>query len=141
MGYVEENQETLTRLRQVLARASDDDLRRELPNGWTIVDTLGHLAFYDRRAEVLLRRYASEGVFASPYDYDTINDALLNLTRRLPPRAMAEEALAAADAADRAAAETSPDLLPEIERLNQVRLDRAHHRRNHLAEIEALLGS
>ena len=75
-GYVERNQESLQRLRRLVERLSDDELMRELPDGWTIADTLAHLAFYDRRAAILLERFAQEGVFASPYDYDTINAAL-----------------------------------------------------------------
>lgn len=138
-GHVARNREQLERLRRLVARLSDDDLRRELPNGWTIADTLAHLAFYDRRAQILLERFAHEGVFASPYDYETINTALPHLTRRIPPREIATEVLEAAEAADRAAAATPLTLVEEIRALNQVKLERAEHRRNHLDDIEALL--
>ena len=140
-GHVAQNREQLERLRQLVARLSDDELGRALLDGWTIADALAHLAFYDRRAQILLERFAREGVFASPYDYETINAALLHLTRRIPPREIATEVLAAAEAADRAAAATPETLLGEIRRLNQVKLERADHRRNHLDDIEALLES
>ena len=78
---------------------------------------------------------------ASPYDYETINAALLPLTRRIPPREIAAEVVAAAEAADRAAAATPATLIGEIRRLNQVKLERAEHRRSHLDDIEALLAS
>ena len=139
-GHVAQNREQLERLRRLVARLSDDDLRRELPDGWTIGDALAHLAFYDRRAQILLERFACEGVSASPYDYETINTALLHLTRRIPPREIAAEVLAAAEAADRAAAATPASLVGEIRRLNQVKLERGEHRRGHLDDIEALLG-
>jgi mycothiol maleylpyruvate isomerase-like protein len=139
--HVAQNREQLERLRRLVARLSDDDLRRELPDGWTIADALAHLAFYDRRAQVLLERFAREGVFASPYDYETINTALPHLTRRIPPREIAAEVVAAAEAADRAAAATPATLVGEIRRLNQVKLERAEHRRSHLDDIEALLAS
>ena len=139
--HVAQNREQLERLRSLVARLSDDDLRRELPDGWTIGDVLAHLAFYDRRAAVLLERFATEGVFASPYDYETINAALPYLTRRMPPREIIAEVVEAAEAADRAAAATPATLIEEIRRLNQVKLERADHRRNHLEDIEALLGS
>jgi hypothetical protein len=128
-------------LRQLAERLSDDDLRRQLPGGWTVADTLGHLAFYDRRAAILLDRFAREGVFASPYDYDTLNDVLLNFTRRMPPRAAAEEAIAAAEAADRAAAALPPALLADITSRQEVKPDRAEHRLNHLRDIEAALAA
>ena len=138
-SYVERNQASRERLRALVERLGDDELTRELPDGWTVADALGHLAFYDRRAAILLRRFAQEGVFASPYDYDTLNELLLHFTRAMPPRAVATEALAAAAAADEAAAQTPEALLPEIRGKAQVKLDRAEHRENHLADIEALL--
>ena len=141
MDYVARNQEQRERLRRLVARLGDDDLRRELPDGWTVADALAHLAFYDRRAQILLERFAREGVFASPYDYETINAALPHLTRRIPPREIIAEVLAAAEAADRAAAATPETLVDEIRRLNQVKLERAEHRRSHLDDIESLLGS
>jgi 7-keto-8-aminopelargonate synthetase-like enzyme len=139
--HVARNQEQLERLRRLVARLGDDDLRRELPDGWTVADALAHLAFYDRRAQILLERFAREGVFASPYDYETINAALPHLTRRIPPRDVVAEVLAAAEAADRAAADTPGTLVDEIRRLNKVKLERAEHRRSHLDDIESLLGS
>ena len=139
--HVDRNREQLERLRRLVARLSDDDLRRELPDGWTIADALAHLAFYDRRAQILLERFVREGVFASPYDYETINAVLLHLTRRIPPPEIATEVLAAAEAADQAVADTPAALVDDIRRLNQVKLERAEHRRNHLDDIEALLGA
>jgi hypothetical protein len=140
-SYVERNRVSQERLRALVERLGDDELRRELPDGWTVADALGHLAFYDRRAAILLRRFTAEGVFASPYDYDTLNEVLLHFTRRVPPRAVAEEALAAAEAADEAATLTPEALVSEIRSVGQVKLDRAEHRENHLADIEALLGA
>ena len=139
--HVAQNREQLERLRKLVARLSDGDLRRELPDGWTIGDVLAHLAFYDRRAAVLLERFATEGVFASPYDYETINAVLPYLTRRIPPREILAEVVEAAEVADRAAAATPATLVEEIRRLNQVKLERADHRRSHLDDIEALLES
>lgn len=140
-SYVERNQASRERLRALVERLGDDELTRELPDGWTVADALGHLAFYDRRAAILLRRFAQEGVFASPYDYDTLNEILLHFTRAMPPRAVATEALAAAAAADEAAAQTPEALVSEIRSMAQVKLDRAEHRETHLADIEALLGT
>lgn len=130
-----------SRLAALVARLSDEDLGRPLPSGeWTVAETLGHLAFYDRRSQVLLEKFLREGVSSAPYDYQTINDALLPMLRRMAPRAVAEEALAAAEAADAAAARVSPELLAEIETRNEVMPNRWKHRKGHLDEIEAVLG-
>jgi uncharacterized damage-inducible protein DinB len=143
MGTVDtgKNDAQRARLAEVISRLSDEDFLRPLPEGeWTVVDALGHLAFYDRRTQVLLEKFLREGVSPAPYDYQTINDALLPIFRRMPPRAVAEEALAAAEAVDAAAARVSPELLAEIEVRDEVRPNRWIHRKAHLDEIEAALG-
>jgi hypothetical protein len=138
-NYQEQNRESLQRLRTLVARLSEDDMRHMLPSGWTVSDTLGHLAFYDRRASYLVDRFATEGIFESALDVDTINALVTSLTRRIPPRAMAEEVIAAAEAADEAIA-TLPDTLRNDPRIGTVlRLSRAGHRNEHVAEIEAAL--
>src|SRR5215213_942906 len=94
-----------SRLAALIVTLSEEDLTRPLSSGeWTVTDALGHLAFYDRRSQVLLEKFLREGVSPAPYDYQTINDALLPMLRRMPPRLIAEEAQAAAEAADAAAA-------------------------------------
>jgi hypothetical protein len=62
------------------------------------------------------------------------------MLRRMAPRAIAEETLAAAEAADTAASRVSPELLAEIETRNEVAPDRWKHRKMHVDEIEAALG-
>ncbi|MFT4037193.1 MAG: maleylpyruvate isomerase N-terminal domain-containing protein [Thermomicrobiales bacterium] len=125
------------RLTALVARLSDDDLARPLTIGeWTVVDTLAHLAFYDRRSQVLLEKFASEGVSPSPYDFQTLNDALLPLFRKTPPRILAEEAVAAAEAADAAATLVSPELLAAIEAQGELSPARWKHRKMHLDEID-----
>ena len=76
--YVSRNQQELERLREMGARLTDADLDRVLPGSdWTVADALAHLAFYDRRVAILCDRFAREGVSASPFDAETINQALL----------------------------------------------------------------
>jgi hypothetical protein len=140
-GYVERNRVSQERLRALVGRLDDDALRRELSDGWTVADALAHLAFYDRRAAILLRRFGQEGIFASPYDYDTLNEVLLHFSRRMSPRAVVAEVLAAAEAADEAAAATPEAQDAEVRSVGQVKLDRSEHRESHLNDIEALLGT
>ena len=138
-SYQEQNRASLQRMRQVLERLSDADLTRVLPSGWSVSDTLGHVAFYDRRAAILLERFGTEGVFASDGDVDTTNAIIPYLTRRIPPQAMVAEAIEAAEAADQAVAALPVSLMSEVDRANVVRLSRAEHRDEHLEEIEAAL--
>jgi hypothetical protein len=140
-GYGERNREQFERLQRLVASLGADGMQRELDGGWTVGDTLLHLAFYDRRAEVLLAQFAREGVSPSPYDYETINTVLLNFSRRMAPEAIAAEVIAAAEAADRAAAATPEAHYEEILTKGQVNLERAEHRRNHLDDLEAALSS
>jgi hypothetical protein len=139
-AYVAHNNEQRERLQRLLHRLGDDDLLRDVPGTeWSVADTLAHLAFYDRRAQILMEKFVREGVSPSPYDFQTLNDALPHLTRLIPPRAIAEEALAAAVAADEAAAAISDELLREIRARNEVNPDRGIHRKNHINDIEPML--
>ena len=138
--FVAQNRKQLDRLRTLVARLSADDMARELGGGWTVGDALVHLAFYDRRAAVLLTRFTRDGITPSPYDYDTINEVLLHFSRRMPAEMIAAEVIAAAESADAAAATTPEGLFAEIDRRHEVKLSRAEHRANHLDEIEAALG-
>jgi len=136
-NYLDENRASLERLRTLIERLNDDDLMHVLPSGWTVSDTLGHVSFYDRRAAYLIGRFATEGVFESASDVDTTNDVLVYLTRRIPARAMADEVIAAAEAANQAVA-TLPESLKNDPALgNAVRLSRARHRDEHVEEITA----
>lgn len=137
--YVARNHEQRERLQRLIHRLGDDDLLRDVPGTeWSVADTLAHLAFYDRRAQILVEKFAREGVSPSPYDFQTLNDALPHLTRLIPPRAIAEEALAAAVAADEVAATISDALLAEIRARNEVNPDRSVHRKYHLDDIEPM---
>ncbi|MGH2530707.1 MAG: DinB family protein [Thermomicrobiales bacterium] len=140
-SMIEGNAAAQERLRALIARLSDDDLRRDLGDGWTVAAALAHIAFWDRRAAVLLERWARAGLAPSPADADAINDAMLPQWLAIPPRAAAEDALAAAAAVDQRLAALSDDLARSIrEQRAQVQLDRSLHRIEHVDEIERLLG-
>lgn len=136
--YVATNREATERLRALVERLSDDDLQRTLDNGWTVAVALVHIAFFDRRTARLAERWRRDGYGQSPYDADAINDAMLPAWQLIPPRAAANEALAAAAEADEAVANLPDDLLATIRERGGMRTNRAEHRNNHVAEIEAL---
>jgi hypothetical protein len=139
-SYVTENTGERQRLRTLIASLSDDDLKRLLPNGWTVAITLAHLAFWDRQRLALLKRWERGGVRPAPVDADTINEAVRVLATALPPRTATQLALDAAEAIDRALEQLSADLLTEIEAGGQGSLlRRALHRRGHLERIEQAL--
>jgi len=138
--FVVENARERERLRTLVARMTDEDLRLPLEEGWTIAAALAHLAFWDQRALVLLRKCKKSGVAPSPMDIDTTNDALLVLCLALSPRVAANLAVSSAETIDGELEKASPELIAEIEGLGEKwRLYRSEHRKLHLDEIEHFL--
>jgi len=139
-GYATENAHERQRLRTLVARLSDDDLTRPLPNGWTVAITLAHLAFWDRQRLALLRHWERDGVKPAPADADTINEGVRVLATALPPRTAAQLALDAAEAVDQALEQLSAAMVAQIEVGGQASiLRRAVHRRGHLDRIDQAL--
>jgi hypothetical protein len=138
--FVAENAQERERLRSLVGRLTDDELSRLMEGGWTIAVALAHLAFWDQRSLVLMRRWKLTGIAPSPIDIDVINDSLLPLWLALPPRAAANLAVSSAEAIDRELEESPSELIAAIESLGEkFRLYRSVHRRMHLDQIEELL--
>ena len=55
-SYVEENTRERERLRTLVERLSDVELRRPVNDYWTVAAVLGHIAFWDARALVLAEK-------------------------------------------------------------------------------------
>jgi uncharacterized damage-inducible protein DinB len=143
-SYVESNREALDRLRALVGRASDDDLARPMPDGWTVASVLGHMAFWDLRIVTALDRWGPDGSGPFPTYYDDavdwINDASKPIISALEPRAAARVAIEAAEAADAAVAAMADELLEKNETTGlYINTDRADHRGEHLDEIEKVL--
>jgi hypothetical protein len=132
------------RLRALVARLSDDELGRAMPDGWTVATVLAHAAFWDARAISLLDKWAG-GIAPStdddePADITWINDAARALSLALPPRAAAQLALRLADEADaRVAALTDAQLATIRAAGCPFNLSRGEHRGEHLDEIERVV--
>jgi hypothetical protein len=138
--FVAENARELERLRSLVQRLSDEELSRPLGTDWTISVALAHLAFWDQRSLVLVRKWRLSGVEPSPIDVDVTNDSLQPTWLALHPRVAANLAVSAAEAIDAELAGCSPELISEIEKMgDKFRLYRSIHRKLHLDQIEESL--
>jgi hypothetical protein len=145
-SYAVQNTSQCQRLRALVERLGDEDLRRPLPAGWTIAGVLAHLAFWDQRILVLLERWERGGPGAEPRpidhaDVDWINDSAKALCLALPPRLAARLAVTVAETVDGRLASLSEErLAANAAAGSPINLLRGQHRREHLDEIERALG-
>jgi len=139
-SFMEENAQQREKLRTLLSRLSDRDLAHLLYGDWTVAGILGHLAFWDYRALVLIRRWKQMGVKEpSAMDVNAINEAMRPLLLAIPPRKTAEIVLEAA-AIDKEIEGLSPDMIAQIETFgSSFRLNRSTHRLEHIDQIESAL--
>jgi hypothetical protein len=136
----QQEQSQRERLQRLVARLTDEQLATPLGGDWTVGVALAHMAFWDRRVVAQLEKWEHERRGPEPRDQidsAVINDASLAQWRALTPRAAANEALAAADAADQALARTDPRVIEQIvAQAGPFGLPRAVHRAEHLDQIE-----
>ncbi len=141
-SFVERNRIQLDRLKALVDSATDADLARPMPAGWTIAGVLAHLAYWDQRIVVLMDRWGADGRGTPPAliderGLDWINDAGKPLCLALPPRVAARLVVEAAMAADARVAAASDAVLDANRAAGApLSMDRAEHRREHLDEIE-----
>jgi hypothetical protein len=143
-SYVEENARELERMRAIVGRASDADLRAQVNEHWTVAGVLGHIAFWDARVLALAPRIERGEPFSpddeEPEDVDWINDASSPLIHAIPPREAAELALRLAEETDRRVASLPPDRMYPRDPGSPVYAFRSEHRGEHLDDIERALG-
>ena len=140
-SYISENTAEREHLSSLANRLTDEELARPLDAGWTVSAVLAHLAFWDHRALVLIKKWEKEGIGPSPMDTDIVNEATRLLCLAIPPRTAAELAISCAQNIDRPLNESPPQWPADIERIGKtVHLNRADHRRDHLGQIEKALG-
>jgi hypothetical protein len=136
----QQEQRQRERLHHLVDRLTDDQLATSLGGGWTVGVALAHLAFWDRRVVAQLEQWQRQGrgpEARDQLDSEVVNSAALPLWQALPPRAAAQAALEAAEAADRALAQADPRLLEQVlARESPFTLPRAVHRAEHLDQIE-----
>ena len=138
--FVAENTRERQRLASLVSKLTDQELSLRLSSGLTIAATLAHLAFWDQRALVLIRRWKQSRVGSSPIDIDATNDSIAPFLMSLPPKVAASLALSIAEAIDLELEQAPDPLLQDIYGLEgKYKLMRSEHRREHLDEIEAFL--
>ncbi|HXF73745.1 MAG TPA: DinB family protein, partial [Actinomycetota bacterium] len=111
-SYVEANARELERMRSLVARLGEEELRARVNPHWTVAGVLGHIAFWDGRTLALARKLERGEPFTpadvEPEDVDWINDATRPLIHAIPPGEAARLAVAIAEETDAAVASLPP---------------------------------
>lgn len=142
--YSQENADSRRRLESLVGRLTAAELALSTDYGWTVAALLAHLAFWDQRMAVILKRWEEAGLDTSPIDSVAVNEALKVICHALEPRTAARLAVTAAERIDLELESLSPEFVDQLEEhaaatSTQFRMNRALHRDGHLDDIEALL--
>jgi hypothetical protein len=142
--YNERNRKERERMRALIERMSDDDLRRPANEHWTVAALLLHIGFWDARNRWLSDRIRSGIAFTSsdvePHDVTWVNDSMRPFLHAIAPRDAARLALRLAEEADAGVASLPPERTWPADPTSLVNPVRAEHRAEHLDQIEAALG-
>ena len=138
--FIAENKASRARLKLLADRLTKEDLTLVTPYGWTIGALFAHMAWWDQRVLVLVRRWNARGVDESPVDSEAINDALRPLCHAMNPDTAVQLCLETAEQTDAELASLSAELQARIESSpNHFRFDRSLHRNDHIHDIESLV--
>jgi hypothetical protein len=141
--YIEENSRERERLRALVERLDEDELRAPVNDHWTVAAVLGHIAFWDGRVLALADKVERGMPFSpsdtEPEDVDWINDASRPLIHAIPPRETARLALRIAEETDARVASLPPDRLWPHDPDSPLNAVRASHRGEHLDDVVAAL--
>ena len=143
--FVDQNTRERERLRALVERLSEDELRAPVNEHWTVAGVLGHIAFWDARvlslADKLERGVPFTTSDAEPEDVDWINDASRALIHAIPPLEAARLAVQIAEETDARVATLPADRLWPQNPDSPLYAVRASHRGEHLDEVESALPS
>lgn len=138
-SFVERNRASTNRIREMVARLSDEEMQHPVGEHWTVAIVMAHLAFWDRRVLYVLDKTERDGKLFIPEIGIFVNDLSLPLWAAIPPREAARIAIGTAETLDKRL-ETFPSaLLEEIHAYNVRWVERARHRGEHLDEADAAL--
>src|SRR4029453_2968350 len=74
--YIAENTAERERLIALVNGLTDEQLAQPREASWTVAAVLAHLAFWDQRALVLLKKWTQEGIGPSAMDVNVVNEAM-----------------------------------------------------------------
>jgi hypothetical protein len=142
-SYIDENSRECERLRALVERLSEDELRAQVNEYWTVAAVFGHIAFWDARvlslADKMERGEPFSASDAEPEDVDWINDASRPLIHAVPPLELAQLSLRIAEETDARVANLPVDRLWPSDPDSPLYALRASHRGEHLDDVEAAL--
>jgi len=142
-SYVDQNTRERERLRALVERLDEDELRSPVNEYWTVAGVLGHIAFWDARVLALADKLERDEPFspsdAEPEDVDWINDATRPLIHAIPPLEAARLAFRIAEETDARVASLPLDRLWPSDPGSPLYPLRASHRGEHLDDVEAAI--
>jgi DinB superfamily len=142
-SYVDENTRERERLRALVERLDEDELRIPVNPHWTVAGVFGHIAFWDARVLALADKLERGVPFSpddtEPEDVDWINDASRELIHAVAPLDVARLALRIAEETDARVATLPADRLWPADPHSPLYAVRASHRGEHLDEVEEAL--
>jgi hypothetical protein len=142
-SYIDQNTRERERLRALVERLSEDELRVPVNDHWTVAGVFGHIAFWDARILALADKLERGTPFSSsdtePEDVDWINDASRPLIHAIAPLEAARLVLRIAEETDARVATLPVDRLWPSDPDSPIYAVRASHRGEHLDDVEAAL--
>jgi hypothetical protein len=142
-SYVDQNTQERERLRALVDRLDEDELRAPVNEYWTVAGVFGHIAFWDARilslADKLERGEQFSPSDTEPEDVDWINDASRPLLHAIPPLEAAQLAFRIAEETDARVARLPVGRLWPRDPDSPLYALRASHRGEHLDDVEAAL--
>jgi hypothetical protein len=138
-SYIELNRKSRERMRALAESLTDEQMQTRVGEHWTVSIVYAHLAWWERRALVVLDMTEKAGKLTYPELNVVINDISLPLWAAVPPREAVRIALENAEAVDKRLENYPEALLEEVHKQYRRWVFRTDHRNEHLDEAEAAL--
>ena len=140
--FVLENEKARNKLVSLANNITDTDLSKDAGGGWTLGVIFAHIAFWDQRTIILLRRWKKTVVSTSLVDIEVINESLTPFLNAIPPRIAVSIALSTAETLSREIESLNDELVNAIDALgDKMRLNRYIHWQMHIEQIERIIQS
>jgi len=137
--FIRQNDASREELRALVGSLKDEDADRRLANGWTVAETLCHLAFWDRVMLGRIERWERDGVaplVLDAHSTDPLNDAVRMMSSAVSGREASRLALENAELIDAKVASLPEATIEEFAARGLDRMLHRHlHRREHLRRL------